>query len=87
MESYSTLDESYSTQDWSNTMPELLPEDVETFLGKIKVTSSISRHSSTFSEVFKQFRRIYLRVLKIMASLAHNTFKQEMSVCSSINVI
>jgi hypothetical protein len=33
-------------------MPELLLEDVETFLDKQKVIGSISRHSSTFSEVF-----------------------------------
>jgi hypothetical protein len=33
-------------------MPELLPEDVETFLDKEKVIGSISRQSSTISEVF-----------------------------------
>jgi hypothetical protein len=43
---------SYRTPDGSNKMPEMLQEDLETYLGKIKVTSSISRHSSTFSEVF-----------------------------------
>jgi hypothetical protein len=30
----------------------MLQEDVGTFLSKIKVISSISRHSYTFSEVF-----------------------------------
>jgi hypothetical protein len=43
---------SYSTPDGSNKMPEMLQEDVETFLGKLKVTISISRHTSTFPEVF-----------------------------------
>ena len=33
-------------------MPEMLPEDVQTFLGKIKVNGSISRQSSTFPEIF-----------------------------------
>jgi hypothetical protein len=33
-------------------MPELLLEDVETFLGKQIITGSISRQSSTFPEVF-----------------------------------
>ena len=32
--------------------PEMLPEDVETMLGKKRVTSSISRQTYTFSEVF-----------------------------------
>jgi hypothetical protein len=31
---------------------ELLPEDVETFLSKIKVTGSISSQRFTFPEVF-----------------------------------
>jgi hypothetical protein len=43
---------SYSTPDGSNKMPEMLQEDVETFLGKIIVTSSISRPSSSFPDVF-----------------------------------
>ena len=43
---------SYSTPDGSNEIPELLQEEVVIFLGKIKVISSISRHSSTFPEVF-----------------------------------
>jgi hypothetical protein len=43
---------SYSTPDGSNKMLEMLQEDLETFLGKIKVTSSISRHSSTIPELF-----------------------------------
>jgi hypothetical protein len=30
----------------------MLQEDAETLLGKIEVTSSISRHSSTFPDVF-----------------------------------
>ena len=30
----------------------MLPEDVETFLVKIKVEGSISRQSTTFSEIF-----------------------------------
>jgi hypothetical protein len=37
---------------WVNQILELLPEDLGTLLGKIKVISSISRHSSTFPEVF-----------------------------------
>jgi hypothetical protein len=39
---------SYSTLDGSKLMPELLPEDVETFLGKIKVTGGISSHFRSF---------------------------------------
>jgi hypothetical protein len=37
---------------WVNQNPEMLPEDVGTFLGKIKILGSISGHVSTFSEVF-----------------------------------
>jgi hypothetical protein len=33
-------------------MPKLLLEDVETLLSKIKVTGSITRQTSAFSEVF-----------------------------------
>jgi hypothetical protein len=39
---------SYSTPDGSNKVPEMLQKDEETFVGKIKVTSSISRHSLHF---------------------------------------
>jgi hypothetical protein len=48
---YLFLDGSYSTL-MGQTNSELLPEDIGTFLAKIKVISSISGHSSTFSEVF-----------------------------------
>jgi hypothetical protein len=44
--------ESYSTPDGSKTIPEMLPEDVGTFLVKIKVEGSISRQSSTFPKIF-----------------------------------
>jgi hypothetical protein len=37
---------------WVKQIPELLPEDIGTFLGKIKVISIISGHSSTFPDVF-----------------------------------
>ena len=37
---------------WVNQNPEMMPEDVGTFLGKIKVISSISGHSSTFQEFY-----------------------------------
>ena len=37
---------------WVKQIPELLPEDEETFLGQIKEPGSISRHISKFSEVF-----------------------------------
>jgi hypothetical protein len=37
---------------WVNQNPEMLPEDVGTVLGKIKVTSSISGQSSTFQEFY-----------------------------------
>jgi hypothetical protein len=37
---------------WVKQNPEMLPEEEETFVGQIKVPGSISRHVSTFSEVF-----------------------------------
>jgi hypothetical protein len=43
---------SYCTPDGSNYIPEMLQEDIETFLSNIKVISSISKNSSTFPEVF-----------------------------------
>jgi hypothetical protein len=63
---------SYSAPDGSNKIPEMVQEDVGTFfVSKIKVISSISRHSSTFSEVFISICDCYLgKSESIVASLA-----------------